>query len=485
MAESLSLLKESTEVSPGYLRNNAPRLISYAVYAVFNILFFAYAAHRYAGRGVLVQVARGCGGCMNFNAAFCLLPMMRLFISGLRRTRLARYLALEESIGFHRLSGHVMFGAAVVHTIAYFILYSTSTQRSLIANLTGTTASITGCILAVLFVVMWSFAIEELRRRRPFEIFYLTHFLGVPLVALLLIHSPNYWKWFLVGGTGYLLDRLVRFYRMRRPSYLIEARSLPSEVTELVIRRPAGFDYRAGDFVFILIPAISRFEWHPFTISSPPEREGSFTVHIRKLGDWTARLQRVFSHWAEIKRGDLSGAPELGVRLNRRLESYLGHIETYIDGPHGAPANDIFHRRVAVLIAAGIGVTPFASILQSLMHRHRHGQAAALEVERVYFIWINRDQHAFEWFNEMMTELKKQDTGGFFDIRLFVTEKPPGELPPLTRCGRPDWDVEFARITGAHSPSDIGVFFCGPSGLSSQLHKQCRTIGLLFKEEHF
>ena len=155
------------------------------------------------------------------------------------------------------------------------------------------------------------------------------------------------------------------------------------------------------------------------------------------------------------------------------------------DGPHGAPANDIFHRRVAVLIAAGIGVTPFASILQSLMYRHRHGQAATLEVERVYFIWINRDQHACEWFNEMVTELKKQDTGGFFDIRLFVTEKPTGELPPLTRHGRPDWDAEFARITGAHAQSDIGVFFCGPSGLSSQLHKRCRTLGLLFKEEHF
>jgi len=129
----LSLLMRSGELSPGYLRNNAPRLVPYAICAIFNIRFLISAAHRYAGRSVLAQIARGCGSGMNFNAAFCLLPMMRLLISELRRL-----------------------------------------------------------------------AIEELRRRRPFGIFSLTHSLGVLLVALLLIHSKNRWKWFLVGGTGHL-----------------------------------------------------------------------------------------------------------------------------------------------------------------------------------------------------------------------------------------------------------------------------------------
>lgn len=481
-APTLALARE---VSPGYLRNNAPRLISYGIYAVFNALLFAYAAHRYAGRGPLVQIARGCGACMNFNAAFCLLPMMRLFISGLRRTYLARYLALEESIGFHRLAGQVMFATAAVHTAAYLTLYALNRERSLATSLMGTPASITGWILAINFFLLWIFALERVRRRWPFEIFYITHFLGVPLVALLLIHSPNYWKWFVVGGLGYLVDRAVRFYRMRLPSHLAAVRTLPSDVTELAIARPAAFDYRPGDFVFVLIPVISRFEWHPFTISSPPERPESFTLHVRKLGDWTERLYRVFKHWPEIQRGDLSAATDLNPHLIRKLESQLGHIQVYIDGPHGAPVNDIFTSRVAVLIAAGIGVTPFASILQSIMHRHRSGQTATLEIQKVYFIWINRDQHAFEWFNDLLTDLKQQDPGGFFDIRLFVTEPPPGALPPLTRHGRPDWDAEFDRITGAQNAGDIGVFFCGPPALSTLLHRQCRTRGLEFKEEHF
>ena len=41
-----------------------------------------------------------------------------------------------------------------------------------------------------------------------------------------------------------------------------------------------------------------------------------------------------------------------------------------IDGPYGTPSSHIFHATHAVLIAAGIGVTPFASILQSIMNRY-------------------------------------------------------------------------------------------------------------------
>ena len=51
---------------------------------------------------------------------------------------------------------------------------------------------------------------------------------------------------------------------------------LPSKVTGLVIKKPNNFKHSPGDWVFIKIPQIARFEWHPFTISSAPEEK----VHI-------------------------------------------------------------------------------------------------------------------------------------------------------------------------------------------------------------
>ena len=41
-----------------------------------------------------------------------------------------------------------------------------------------------------------------------------------------------------------------------------------------------------------------------------------------------------------------------------------------IDGPFGAPTSNIFRANHAVLVGTGIGVTPFASVLQSIMHRY-------------------------------------------------------------------------------------------------------------------
>ena len=150
-----------SEISPGYLANNAPRLVSYSLFGLFNVGLFLYAASQYSDAGPLVMIARGCGALINFNAAFCLLPMMRLLISRIRQTPIARFLALEDSIDFHRVSGHTMFGAAIVHTAVYIVLYSTSPDRSLWGNLTGSLAAITGCVLVIIFLVLWVFALER------------------------------------------------------------------------------------------------------------------------------------------------------------------------------------------------------------------------------------------------------------------------------------------------------------------------------------
>lgn len=62
--------------------------------------------------------------------------------------------------------------------------------------------------------------------------------------------------------------------------------------------------------------------------------------------------------------------PALVLGLSPRfwvLSLYLS--QCYIDGPYGTPTRRIFTSEHAVLIGAGIGITPFASILQSIMYR--------------------------------------------------------------------------------------------------------------------
>ena len=51
------------------------------------------------------------------------------------------------------------------------------------------------------------------------------------------------------------------------------------QVTHLVISKPTHFKYSAGDYVFLQIPDLAAFEWHPFSISSAPEEGNVFDVY--------------------------------------------------------------------------------------------------------------------------------------------------------------------------------------------------------------
>lgn len=66
----------------------------------------------------------------------------------------------------------------------------------------------------------------------------------------------------------------------RGKTYISSGILLPSKVTHLVIKRPHHFYFRPGDYAFVNIPAIAKYEWHPFTLSSAPEQEGWLWIVI-------------------------------------------------------------------------------------------------------------------------------------------------------------------------------------------------------------
>ena len=65
-------------------------------------------------------------------------------------------------------------------------------------------------------------------------------------------------------------------------------------------------------------------------------------------------------------------------------------LEVYIKGPYGSPCSDIYRAEHAVLIATGIGVTPYASLLQSIMAKYGGSTPALGNLRKVDFIWVSR-----------------------------------------------------------------------------------------------
>ncbi len=457
------------------VRTHGAWTVLLVVYLAANAALFAAAWIRYgdAGANPLVQLARGCGACLNLNAGLVFLPMMRRLLSWMGRTAIGRIL-IDDHVAFHRLVGGAAFYFGVAHSIAHLTNYAQG--QGLEVGL-ASAAGATGAVLLAVHAIIWLFARERIRRGKRFELFQLTHWLYPVWVGVILFHGPVTYLWLGVPFGLFVVDRLSR--RPKR-SECTSAEPLPSRVTKLTVKRPAGMGFSAGDYAFVRIPAIAKLEWHPFTISSAPERIDELTFHVRTAGDWTGALRELAEQGAAPFRVDL-------------------------EGPFGTPSAHIFDSKVAVLIGAGIGVTPFASVLESLAFRQRRGEPCALE--KVYFVWVSRDQAAFEWFAELLAELEKEQPD-LFEMHIFMDagrsdlsttvlrvamdvlydstrEDLVTGLRSRTTLGAPDWDGFFTALRDRHAPERVDVFFCGPPGLATKVERSATQAGCPFRQEHF
>ncbi|CAG0883766.1 unnamed protein product [Darwinula stevensoni] len=215
----------------------------------------------------------------------------------------------------------------------------------------------------------------------------------------------------------------------------------------------------------------------------------------------------------------------------KRFHLPLGRpIKISLDGPFGAPSSHIFRAQHAVLIGTGIGVTPFASILQSIMIRYWHAKHtcpnchhswagsipnSVMNLRKVDFFWINREQRSFEWFVELLSQLEMEqaELGGtlerFLEMHMYITSalqvtdmKAVGlqlaldllhrkekrdlitGLKTRTLAGRPNWTKVFQQIAEQRK-GRVTVFFCGPPALGRILRVKCDTFGFEFRKETF
>jgi NADPH oxidase len=78
-----------------------------------------------------------------------------------------------------------------------------------------------------------------------------------------------------------------------------------------------------------------------------------------------------------------------------------------------------------MFFSAGIGITPFSSILQSLWKKH-NDSTSLKKHKKIDFIWVNREYESFEWFMNLLAVLTMQQsltTEKFIDIHLYWTDK--------------------------------------------------------------
>uniref|UniRef100_A0A4W5PH26 NADPH oxidase 1 n=1 Tax=Hucho hucho TaxID=62062 RepID=A0A4W5PH26_9TELE len=405
-------------------------------------------------------------------------------------------------------------------------------------------AGITGVIITLSLILMITSSMEVIRRSY-FEVFWFTHHLFIVFFAGLVIHGagrivrrqtttdpphnttfckdriddwgkiqecpvpqfaggfPQTWMWVIGPMVLYVCERLLRFIRSMQTVKYRKIVIRPSKVLELQLVKN-GFKMGVGQYVFLNCPAISQLEWHPFTMTSAPE-EDFFSVHIRSVGDWTQKLISI-----ELGLAGQIFLPSLPVChcLTFDLSLRMG-----VDGPFGTASEDVFDYEVAMLVGAGIGVTPFASILKSIWYKFKDSNPK-LRTRKIYFYWLCRETHAFEWFADLLQllerEMEERGMGNFLTYKLYLTGWDQSHanhvmvhadadtdvvtgLKQKTNYGRPNWDKEFEQVRKENPTSVVGTFLCGPAVLGTVLSKKCvkytdvdpRKTKFYFNKENF
>ncbi|KAK7481433.1 hypothetical protein BaRGS_00027284, partial [Batillaria attramentaria] len=495
-----------------YIRNNLVKVIFTVVYLLINVGLYVLNAWLYRDSNWYIIIARGAGMCLNFNCAVVLVLMLRKTLTLLRNTPLVKILPFDHSVMFHKLAGYAIVIFTLIHTGAHLgnaavyltedmdlkmweILFTLKTGIGWIHGF----APLSGVILDVILAVMFICSMDFVRRSGFFELY-------IPFFILNILHGANFWKWIVGPGVIFIVEMILKLKWIRRETFSLHIRS-------------------AGHWTRMVY---QYFEKLLEADSSPSDAENGRAngkASTRSKDSWKSHSTK--SAFAFRRRN--TKAKKIASSYRKRVKMLKVNVPVNVDGPYGTPSRHIFEAEHAVLIGSGIGVTPFASILQSIMYRlkaaevecpqclHRFGvdvPKSVMNLKKVDFVWINRDQRHFEWFLSLLTRLESEQARDSIlqhrlDMHMYMTSAVSKSdmkgiglqmaldliheseqtdlitgLQTRTQPGRPDFDKLFSQIS-KKAKGKVKVFFCGAPVLGRTVKHYSHKYKFGFSQETF
>ncbi|XP_051933739.1 NADPH oxidase 4 isoform X2 [Hippocampus zosterae] len=464
--------------------------------------------------GLGLCISRASASALNLNCSLVLLPMCRTLLTFVRGThtvssRKTRRL-LDRSKTFHVACGVAICIFSVVHVSAHLVnvmnfssSYSEDFPALNFARYKGedpkriiltTVPGITGVLLVVILFLMFTSS-SYCVRIYNYEIFWYTHNLFIIFYIILMVHMvggalkyqtnieahppgclranhsraeeqgeelekreqeempckaeahfqphfPQTWLWVSGPLCLYCAERLYRYIRSSDPVTIVTVIRHPCDVIELRMLKK-NFKARPGQYIVLNCPNVSSFENHPFTLTAcPTENKETFGIHLRVVGDWTERFTQMLL--PDLTR-DLDILPVVHQRRYPKL---------YVDGPFGSPSEEVFNYDVSLCVAGGIGVTPFACVLHTLL-----------------------ELRSFYWFAELLSTLHHklwhENKPDYLNLKLYVsqadnlqglTEEKYHLLASRLLVGRPRWKLLFDEIGRTNKRHAVLVLVCDFSG---------------------
>eukprot|EP00058_Branchiostoma_floridae_P014400 XP_002599888.1 hypothetical protein BRAFLDRAFT_212399 [Branchiostoma floridae] len=315
-------------------------------------------------------------------------------------------------------------------------------------------------------------------------------------------HAVEVWVWLVGPFCLYCAERVYRLVRSNSPAAISGIIEHPDEVVEVQLTKE-GFVAKPGQYVVINCPDVSTLEYHPFTLTMPSSfRLMSIRLYTRiyvhpfsRLHTHTHTQTNTHTHththtciriaFVISDENIKCVAPlllyEKVLLSNLCVQMVHTHRSLYVDGPFGSPSENVFHYDVSLCIAGGIGITPFASVLNHLLNEGTKSS----RLRRLYLVWVCKNITSFLWIAQVLCSLQRQawneNRPDFLNIHLHLTrsrdvqilEREYPFLNSRVHVGRPQWRHIFDEVARYNPRTSIGVFLCGPKGMSKGVKKIC------------
>ncbi|KAL5544112.1 hypothetical protein UlMin_007896 [Ulmus minor] len=333
--------------------------------------------------------------------ALLLLPILRGFA-------LFRFFGIqfEASVRYHIWLGTAMIFFATFHGGSTLFVWGVSHyikeeigkwQKTGRIYLAGEVTLVTG-------LVIWITALPQIRRRR-FEIFYYTHHLYIIFLVFFLFHvGDRHFYWVFPGIFLFGLDKLLRIIQSRPETCILSAKIFPCNAIELVLPKDPKLRYAPTSVVFVKVPSISKFQWHSFSITSSSSNDDhTMSVLVKCHGSWTNSLLNL---------------------INTELESNADQMKSIpiaVEGPYGPASSNFLRYDSLLLVAGGVGITPFLSILQEITSSRRSGHIFPNRIQLIFAVRKSQDIGLLNSISPLILDQSAEQLQ--LKLKVFVTQE--------------------------------------------------------------
>jgi predicted ferric reductase len=374
----------------------------------------------------------------------------------------------DRALEFHRKLGKPSLYLLLAHGILIAVGYGMAEGLDPVSEAVALWVLVPDMWLAfvslALFIAVVVTSLVAVRRRFPYEFWYVVHLLTYAAVLTALPHQFSVgglfaertwqrWYWIAIcAATGAAL----LYYRVMQPvlatfRHQLTVERVTAEAPGVISIEMSGLHLKAlegnGGRFFIWRFLAPGLWWHPhpFSLSAEPmtpgnDGRGLLRITVRNLGRGTAQL-------AALRPG----------------------TKVAVEGPYGLFSSAARSRDRVVMIGAGIGITPLRALLERTPFAP--GQATVL--------LRGHSDHELYLSGEIL-ELCRRRGATLFHLTGARDPGAPDSWLPVAghRAG-------YALTDYAPDIADADVYVCGPAGWATNVLSAARSAGVREDQLHY